>query len=370
MTADIEWREEAIGRHHDRQGFDCGSPALNDYLQRHARQNHRSGGAKTFVAVAPAEPARILGYYSISPGAIEFARVPAPMVKGLGRYEVPVYRLGRLAVSRSMQGRGLGGELLLSAGKRALAVASEVGGVALAIDAKDEPAAGWYARFGALRLLDDPLKLILPLSTVAEAIEAVGQATTKYKHPAVGRVDDEAQPGDTVFHRHDSGFGMYAQAQCRQPLDDGPLPAPQLALAVADQRQIVHIAQIALAAQNVLGSLGIHQMTFLSTECQSYAIVLQLTASETTMANLAPVSVRVSARERELLEAAAEQARTNLSDFIRRKAVEAAETDLFFGTTVTIPAEHWKKFETWAQAPAKAVPGLADLAKTRPEWQD
>lgn len=96
----------------------------------------------------------------------------------------------------------------------------------------------------------------------------------------------------------------------------------------------------------------------------------KLTTMETIMANLAPVSVRFSARERELLEAAAEQARTNLSDFIRRKAVEAAETDLFFGTTVTIPAENWKKFETWAQAPAKAVPGLAELAKTRPEWQD
>ncbi len=88
------------------------------------------------------------------------------------------------------------------------------------------------------------------------------------------------------------------------------------------------------------------------------------------MANLAPVSVRVSARERALLEAAADQASTNLSDFIRRKAVEAAETDLFFTETVTIPADNWEKFEAWSQAPAKAVPGLEDLAKTRPAWQD
>jgi hypothetical protein len=69
-----------------------------------------------------------------------------------------------------VQGRGLGGELLLAAGLRALAVASEVGGVALAIDAKDEPAARWYERFGAMRLLDDPLKLVLPLATIAETI--------------------------------------------------------------------------------------------------------------------------------------------------------------------------------------------------------
>ncbi len=170
MSAAIVWREEAIGRRHDRKSFDCGSAELNEYLRRYARQNHESGGAKTFVAVLPNEPARILGYYTISPGAIEFAKVPAVVTKRLGRYEVPVFRLERLAVDRAAQGSGLGGELLLAAGKRALSVAVEVGGVALAIDAKDERAAGWYERFGALRLLDDPLKLILPLKTIADAL--------------------------------------------------------------------------------------------------------------------------------------------------------------------------------------------------------
>jgi GNAT superfamily N-acetyltransferase len=169
-----DWREEPIGRRHDRKNFDCGSPKLNEYLARFARQNHESGGAKTFVAVAPAEPARIRGFYSISPGAIEFARVPQRLTKALGRYEVPVFRMGRLAVDRAAQGRGLGGDLLLAAGARALAVAAEVGGVALAIDAKDERAARWYQRFGAQPLLDDPFKLILPLATVAEAIRVAG----------------------------------------------------------------------------------------------------------------------------------------------------------------------------------------------------
>ena len=168
MTDTPDWREEPIARHHDRRGFDCGSPALNGYLERYARQNHESGGAKTFVAVPHAEPARILGYYSIAPGAIEFERVPAQITGKLGRYEVPVFRLGRLAVSRPLQGRGLGGDLLLAAGVRALAVAAEVGGVALAIDAKDAGAAEWYGRFGAVPLLDDPLKLVLPLSTIAK----------------------------------------------------------------------------------------------------------------------------------------------------------------------------------------------------------
>lgn len=172
MSGSIDWREEPVGRHHDRKSFDCGSPELNEYLERFARQNHESGGAKTFVAVPPAEPARILGYYSIGPGAIEFARVPPRLTRKLGRYEVPVFRLGRLAVSLPVQGRGLGADLLLAAGIRALSVADRIGGVALAIDAKDERAASWYLRFGALRLLDDPLKLILPLGAITDAVTA------------------------------------------------------------------------------------------------------------------------------------------------------------------------------------------------------
>ena len=171
MTPPVVWREESIARHHDRKSFDCGVADLNSYLYRYARRNHETRGAKSFVAVSPAEPSGVLGYYSISPGALDFAQVPGEVTRRLGRYDVPIFRLARLAVDLSAQGRGLGGELLLSAGARALAVAAEVGGVALAIDAKDGHAAAWYARFGALPLLADPLRLILPLKVVSAAIE-------------------------------------------------------------------------------------------------------------------------------------------------------------------------------------------------------
>jgi GNAT superfamily N-acetyltransferase len=170
VRSNIDWREEPIGRQHDRSAFDCGVAVLNEYLHRYARQNHESGGAKTFVAVGPSAPSTILGYYTISPGAIEFARTPKIVRKKLGRYEVPVFRLGRLAVSHALHGRGLGADLLLAAGERAVAVAREVGGVALAIDAKDDRAAAWYERFGALRLINDPLKLVLPLDTIRLAL--------------------------------------------------------------------------------------------------------------------------------------------------------------------------------------------------------
>ncbi len=90
------------------------------------------------------------------------------------------------------------------------------------------------------------------------------------------------------------------------------------------------------------------------------------------MAHATPavLSVRVSRDERALLEAAAEHARTNLSDFIRRKAIEAAEADLLERRIVTIPAEDWEKFEAWVDSPAKEVPALRKLSATRPAWQD
>jgi predicted N-acetyltransferase YhbS len=88
---------------------------------------------------------------------------------------VPVFRLGRLAVDRSVQGRGLGGQLVLAAGRRCLLAATEVGGVALLIDAKNERAAKWYSSYGAIPLADAPLSLLLPLATVQIALETSGK---------------------------------------------------------------------------------------------------------------------------------------------------------------------------------------------------
>lgn len=170
MTA-VEWTEEPLTRSHDRAGFACGEAELDVYLRRYARQNHESGGAKCFVASSKTAPARIFGYYTLSPASLIYARTPALVTKGLGRYDVPMFRLGRLAVDSSMQGRGLGGALLIAAANRCMRVAREVGGVALLIDAKGEEAARWYAGYGALPLLDAPLSLVLPFATLADAIE-------------------------------------------------------------------------------------------------------------------------------------------------------------------------------------------------------
>ncbi|MBX9843261.1 MAG: DUF1778 domain-containing protein [Xanthobacteraceae bacterium] len=82
------------------------------------------------------------------------------------------------------------------------------------------------------------------------------------------------------------------------------------------------------------------------------------------------LSVRVSEEERALLEAASDQARTSLSDFIRRKALEAAEMDMLERPIVTIPAKDWEAFETWANRPTQKIAALEKLARTDPAWRE
>ena len=174
MTAP-SWHEEPISRAYDRDAFDCGDPELNEFLRRHARKSHERGAAKTFLAVNDGAGKKILGFYSVAPASVAYERTPLLIQRGLVRHEVPVFRLARLGVDRSVQGRGLGGQLLLAAGRRCLLVAAEVGGVALLIDAKNEQTAQWYAGYGALQLIDRLLSLLLPFKSIHTALIGAGK---------------------------------------------------------------------------------------------------------------------------------------------------------------------------------------------------
>lgn len=172
MTA---WHEEPVDKRHNREAFDCGEEALNEFLRRHARKSHELGGAKTFLAIDDTDQKTILGFYSLCPVSLEYARIPEIVRRGLARHDVPGFRLARLAVDRRLQGQGIGGQLLLAAGRRCLLAATEVGGVLLLIDAKNERAARWYASYGALPLEDAPLTLVLPLATIKTVLQTAGK---------------------------------------------------------------------------------------------------------------------------------------------------------------------------------------------------
>lgn len=169
------WHEEPISKKDDRKFFDCGDAAMNDFLQRYARQSHESGGSKTFLAIGDADNKTILGFYSLAPGALAYADTPELVRRGLAQHDVPGFRLARLATHVRLQGQGLGGQLLAAAARRCLRAAAEVGGVILIIDAKNDRSARWYASYGAIPLGSKPLTLVMPLATFVADLESSGR---------------------------------------------------------------------------------------------------------------------------------------------------------------------------------------------------
>jgi GNAT superfamily N-acetyltransferase len=162
------WRIGPLARSHDRSHFACGEQALDEYLARFARQNHESGIAKTFVATGDDRPRHVLGYYSISAGAIDRENLPAHAAKRFPSFPIPVARLARLAVDREFQGHGLGEHLLMDALNRVLRASSDIGIVALLLDAKHEKAKRFYTRYEFESLPDQPLTLWLPMAAIAK----------------------------------------------------------------------------------------------------------------------------------------------------------------------------------------------------------
>lgn len=147
---------------HDRTNSDCGAPALNLYLRNYALQNQKKGMVRNYVTTR-AESKVVVAYYSLVYAAIDQKRLPAKLVKGLGKYDIPVMLLARLAVDHREQGQGLGKALLKDAILRTLQAANIAGLKLLLVHAKDEAAADFYRKHGFEPVVDDPLKLFLPV---------------------------------------------------------------------------------------------------------------------------------------------------------------------------------------------------------------
>ena len=158
-----------LGRQHDRQDFDCGAPALNTFLQRFARQQADKNFNRSYVAIAQGE-LRIRGYYAISTASIDFQNLPP--AQRLPRYPVPVVRIGRLAVDLREQGNGVGTALLRHAMHLVASTAEKIGLYAVVVDAKNEAAVAFYAKYGFRRFLDQDLSMFLTTDVIRRAIAA------------------------------------------------------------------------------------------------------------------------------------------------------------------------------------------------------
>lgn len=164
---------QALSSTHNCKGFDCGTPPLNEWLATMASQQQKKNIARTFVLVDDSAPETVLGFYTLAVSEVNGTNFPNPK-----KYpnRVPVARLGRFAIQKSMQRKSLGESLLFNALERVAEISLNAGIAAIVVDAKDMEAADYYRRYDFLPSPDNPLQLFL-LTTTLQA--AYSQATPK-----------------------------------------------------------------------------------------------------------------------------------------------------------------------------------------------
>jgi len=164
-------RVEKLRRHHDIDEFDCSREALNLFLVKYAFQNQQAGASQTYVARAGEED-KVVGYYTLVFGQVEYDGAPERPTKGLARHPVPIMLLARLAIAKDFQGEGLGAGLLKDALLRTLEAAEIAGIRAFAVHAKDDGAKGFYEHFGFVPSPSDPYHLFRLLKDVRAGLKS------------------------------------------------------------------------------------------------------------------------------------------------------------------------------------------------------
>jgi GNAT superfamily N-acetyltransferase len=161
-------RIEPLSSRHDRSGFTSGVAPLDRYLHQQAGQDVRRRVVSCFVLVAD-DDAVPIGYYTLAATSIMLVSLPPAMARRLPRYpDVPAILMGRLAVAARHQGRGFGELLLFDAFGRALR--SEIAVYAFVVDAKDDKAAAFYARYRFMPIDRQGTRLFVPMAEVASLL--------------------------------------------------------------------------------------------------------------------------------------------------------------------------------------------------------
>jgi GNAT superfamily N-acetyltransferase len=148
---------------HDRAGFGCGVPELDEYLHRFATQYRRKGVGNVYVLVDTGTPSLILGYDTLSAAQVDVTELSDADRRKLPRYPVPCFRMGRLACRADRRGQGLGKLLIGCAVERCLRARKQVAAFALIVDAKNSDAKAFYQHYGFTPCADAPMTLYLPL---------------------------------------------------------------------------------------------------------------------------------------------------------------------------------------------------------------
>lgn len=144
--------------------FQCGHEPLDGYIRRYASQDVRKNVARVFIATPENAPQQLCGFFTLSAGSVSCSSLPASLSKKLPRYPVPVALIGRLAVDKKSQGRGLGSILLADACQKVSQASAVLAVAGIIVDAKDDEAVSFYKRFGFIPLQGQTDRMLLPTS--------------------------------------------------------------------------------------------------------------------------------------------------------------------------------------------------------------
>jgi GNAT superfamily N-acetyltransferase len=161
---------EPLGGEHRINGFECGVGSLDVWLVKHARAADGAGSARTYVVI-DSEQDRVVGYHALSLASIEHADATERGRKGMPRHPIPAMLLARLAVDKTVQGKGIGTFLLRDAMSRALSVAEQAGMRLLLVHALSDEARTFYEHFGFEPSPSDPMNLQLLVKDIRLAID-------------------------------------------------------------------------------------------------------------------------------------------------------------------------------------------------------
>jgi len=151
--------------------FSCGQPDLDEWLRHHAGQQERRNNTRTFLGVLPGSD-QVIGYYATTTYRIEPDDTSVEYGAGHHRYPIPAVLLARLAVDHHWQGAGIGRQLLVDALVRMAEASRSVGFELVVVDAIDDTAVTFYARYGFSQFEGHPRKLFLPTKHLLATLEA------------------------------------------------------------------------------------------------------------------------------------------------------------------------------------------------------
>lgn len=167
---------EPLRGKHDAEGFECGEPALDVWVEKHARQAEASGSARVFVTTDDRE--RVVGFYALAAASVSPKEATERLAKGQAKHQaVPAILIGRLAVDSGHQEKQVGRSLLQDALLRCAAAAESIGARAVIVHAISDEAARFYERFGFEASPTDPHHLILLMKDLRKLLSQYEQGT-------------------------------------------------------------------------------------------------------------------------------------------------------------------------------------------------